>query len=108
MVTSTCSPDTGFDALICNLKSREILAARHVSFSEIPVLMNAAERVKFLTQFLTANAANRPKKRCALESQVQALFGKALSSEDVQETTQKLIHGSILTLSDNGAVSYAA
>ena len=102
------SRDTGFDALICHLKSREIRAARHVSFSEIPVLMNAAERVKLLTQFFTANAASRPKKRQALESQVQALFGRTLSSEDVQETIQKLIHGNILTLADNGAVSYAA
>jgi hypothetical protein len=102
------SRDTGFDALIHHLKSREIRAARHVSFNEIPVLMNASERVKFLTQFLATNAANRPKKRPALESQMQALFGKTLSSEDVQETIQKLIQGNILTLSDNGTVRYAA
>jgi hypothetical protein len=102
------SRDTGFDALICHLKSRGIRAARHVTFSQIPVLMNAAERVKLLTQFFTANAANRPKKRPALDSEVQALFGKTLSSADIQETIQKLIHGKILTPSDNGAVSYAA
>jgi hypothetical protein len=102
------SRDTGFDALICHLKSREILAARHVSFSEIPILMNAAERSKLFAQFLKDNSTNRPKKRSALESQVQALFGKTLSSVDVQETIQKLIHCNILALSDNGAVSYAA
>lgn len=50
----------------------------------------------------------RPKKRPALESQVQALFGKTLSSEDVQETIQKLVQGKILTFSNNGAVNYAA
>lgn len=100
------SRDTGFDALICHLKSQEILAARHASFSEIPVLMNAAERAQLLTHSLAAHAVNRPKKRQTLESQIQARFGKALSAAEVEETVQKLVQASMLTVSDKGVVSY--
>ena len=57
------SRDKGFDALIRHLKLKEILAARHTAFSEIPVLMNADERVKMLTSHFKANQSSRPKKQ---------------------------------------------
>src|SRR6266550_350377 len=60
------SKDKGFDALIRHLKNKSILAARHASFSEIPVLMNLAERVNLLTSHFKKNPANRPKQRKTL------------------------------------------
>jgi hypothetical protein len=102
------SRDTGFDALICHLKGQGMLAARHQAFREIPVLMNAEERALSLAESFTANSSARPKRRVALESQIQAIFGKALSAEEVQATVQKLVQSKILTISDKGAVSYAA
>ena len=63
------SRDKGFDALIKHVKGKEIRAARHTGISEILVLMNAAERIKFLESFFTTTK-NRPKKRKTLESQI--------------------------------------
>ena len=100
------SRDKGFDALIRHLKAKEILAARHTAFSEIPVLMNLSERVKLLTAHFKANQASRPKKRKTLESQMQAVFGKALSLGEVEDTIQGLVTEKIITLSEKGEVVY--
>lgn len=100
------SGDTGFDALIAHLKGQGMLAARHKAFREIPVLMNADERARLLANFFKTNSSPRPKRRVALEAQIQGIFGKALSAEDVAATVQKLVQLSILIISDKGAVSY--
>jgi hypothetical protein len=100
------SKDKGFDALIKHLKAKEVRAARHTAVSEISVLMNAAERVKYLGFFLTTNSANRPKKRKTLESQIHAMFGKTLLPEEVEQAIQGLIAGKIITLTDKDQVSY--
>src|SRR6266516_2664312 len=63
------SRDKGFDALIRHLKNKDVLAARHAAFSEIPVLMNLAGRVRLLAAYFKANQASRPKRRKTLESQ---------------------------------------
>lgn len=99
------SRDKGFDALVKHLKKKEIRVARHESFSEILVLMNAAEREKFLASFF-ATAKNRPKKRKTLESQIHAMFGKTLSPEEVEETIQGLIAAKTIALTDKGDVTY--
>jgi hypothetical protein len=100
------SKDKDFDALIGHLKDQNTLAARHVAFSEIPVLMNQTERQKLLANYFMTNPIGRPKKRKTLESQIRALFGKALSTEDVEATVQELIRQRIITLSDKGEVGY--
>ena len=100
------SRDKGFDALIRHLKAREVLAARHTAFSEIPVLMNLAERVKLLASHFKANQASRPKKRTTLESQIQAVFGKALSQAEVEDTVRALVTEKIIGLSEIGVVAY--
>jgi len=100
------SRDKGFDALISHLKSHGILAARRASFSDIPVLMNTAERVQLVAAFFEKNPLNRPKKRQSLESQIQAVFGKALSPEDLAATVEGLVAAKVITLSAEGAVAY--
>ena len=69
------SRDKGFDALIKHLKSKEIFAARHTAFSEIPVLMNANERVKMLTSHFKVNQSSHPerKKRLGESQGIQAV-----------------------------------
>jgi PIN domain len=100
------SRDKGFDALITHLKGHGILAARRASFSDIPVLMNTAERVQLLTAFFKDNPLNHPKTRQSLESQIQALLGKALSPQDLAATVEGLIAAKVITLSAEGAVAY--
>lgn len=100
------SRDKGFDALIKHLKAKEIRAARHTGFNEIPVLMNCIERVNFLASLFKTNSTNRPKKRKTLESQIQVMFGKTLLPEEVEQTIQGLIAAKIITLTDKGDVTY--
>ena len=100
------SKDKDFDALIGHLKDQDTLAARHAAFSEIPVLMNHAERVKFLTTRFKSKTFSRASRRKTLESQIQALFGKALSSIELDETVGGLVAEKIITLSEKGEVAY--
>jgi hypothetical protein len=100
------SRDKDFDALIGHLRDNDILAARHASFSEIPILMNLAERVKLLAGHFRANQATRPKKRTTVASQIQAIFGRAQSTADIEDTIQALVKVQIIALLDNGEVAY--
>jgi hypothetical protein len=68
--------------------------------------MNAAERVSRLAKQFNANLNNRPKKRDTLESQIQAVFGKVLSPEEMQATVNELMRQKIITLSAKGEVAY--
>jgi len=100
------SRDKGFDALIKHLKSGGTFAARHESFSEIPLLMNATERVKRMADHFKAIPDARPKKKAKLESQIQSVFGKTLTSEEVEDTVKKLVCGKVLSISAKGEVAY--
>jgi PIN domain len=100
------SEDKDFDALIGHLKDQGALAARHVTFSEIPVLMNPTERLKLLANHFKVNRTGRPKKRKTLGSQIQAIFGNTLSPEEVEETIHGLVTEKIITFSGTGDVTY--
>jgi hypothetical protein len=99
------SRDKGFDALIKHLKNKDIRAARHTGISEILVLMNAAERIKFLESFYRTTR-NRPKKRKTLESQIYAMFGKTLSLEEVAQSIEGLVAEKLSALTDKDQVTY--
>jgi hypothetical protein len=101
------SKDKGFDALIGHLKDNGTLARRHASFSEIPVLMNTAERVRLMTRQLKLNPVNRPRKRKTLTSQIQVVFGRSLSEAEAEDTVQGLVREKTVTLSSEGDVTYA-
>ena len=64
------SKDKGFDSLVGHLQDEGAFARRHSSFSEIPILMNAEERMNVVSKDLKENTAARPKKRPALESKI--------------------------------------
>jgi hypothetical protein len=100
------SKDKDFDALIGHYKLNGSLAARHASFSEIPVLMNVDERAQLLASYFTAEHVSRPSKRKTLESHMQAVFGKTLSPADVEATINRLVANQVITLSDKGEVAY--
>lgn len=100
------SKDKDFDALIGHLRVQGALAARHAAFGEIPVLMNLAERLKFLANYFKANHNSRPRKQKKLESQIQAMFGKALLPNEVEETIRGLIVEKTIALSEKGDVAY--
>jgi hypothetical protein len=98
--------DRGFDATIEHLRENKVLAARRASFSEIPVLMTTAERIKSLITYFKDNPDNRPGRRKTLEAQIQAIFGKALTLEDVAATIDGLIASKTIKVSEKGIVEY--
>lgn len=100
------SRDKGFDALIKHLKCKDVHAARHAAFNEIPILMNLEERVKSLIERWKSKKTSQPKKRAALESEIQAFSGKILSPDEVAETIQKLVAEKIITISETGGILY--
>jgi hypothetical protein len=100
------SKDKDFDALIGHYKANGILAARHQSFSEIPVLMNQDERVKFIIARFQTKQVTRAKKRATLESQIQALFGKALSAAELKDTVNGLIAEKVIEIAATGEAIY--
>ena len=100
------SRDKGFDALIDHLRGKDILAARHIAFSEIPVLMNVVERVRLLMSHYQMSQTNRPKKQKKLESQIHAFFGKILSPKEIEETIRGLVVGKAMTITEKGEIAY--
>jgi len=100
------SKDKDFDALIGHYKMNGTLAARRSSFSEIPVLMNVDERATLMALNFKSGNASRPKSRKTLAAQIQALFGKALSLEEVEATIHQLIAYKIIKVSDKDEISY--
>ena len=101
------SKDKGFDALIGHLNDNGALARRHASFSELRVLMNSEERVSLVSRQLKENTSGRPKRRKALESRIEAVFGRVLSPAEVQDTVQGLVREKTVLLSDTDEVIYA-
>ena len=101
------SRDKGFDALIKHLKAKGIHAARHMAFSEITVLMNFEERVNFLKKRFKTKRSGLPKKQKNLEADIQSLFAKMLSSEEVSEMVNKLIADRVILISETGNVTYS-
>ena len=101
------SKDKGFDALIGHLKDNGTLARRHASFSEIPLLMNTAERVDLMSRQLKENPDNRPGKTKTLKSQIQSMFGRSLSEAEAEDTLQGLVRKKTIVLSSEGKVTYA-
>jgi len=102
------SKDTDFDALIGHHRENGTLAARHTSFSEIPVLMNVAERVQLLTARFQNGATSQPRLRKTLESQIGAFFARSLSADELEATIQGLIATKVINISTTGAVGYGA
>jgi hypothetical protein len=100
------SKDKDFDALITHLKTNRTLAARHQSFGEIPVLMNKTERIKYIVANFKSKPGTRAKKRTTLASQIQAMFGKALSEAELNETINGLIAQKAVTIGAAGEVEY--
>ena len=100
------SKDKDFDALIGHLNDNDTLAARRAAFSEIPVLMNNAERVEFLLARFKQKQFARAGTRKKLESQIQALLGKALSPEELEETLKGLVATKAIEITNEGGVSY--
>ena len=100
------SKDKDFDALIGHLNDNDTLAARRAAFSEIPVLMNNAERVEFIIARFKPKQFTRASKRKTLESQIQALFGKALSPSELNDTIRGLVAAKALEITSEGAVAY--
>ena len=100
------SKDKDFDALIGHLNDNDTLAARRAAFSEIPVLMNNAERVDFLIARFKLPHFTRAGSRKTLESQSQALFGKALSPSELDATIKGLVTAKAIEITNEGAVAY--
>ena len=100
------SRDKGFDAVISYLKGMRVLAARRESFAEVPVLMNCRERVEILASRYRDKTISLPKKRKSLESSIQAVFGKSLSAQELNETIQGLVNQEVIEFGEADGVRY--
>lgn len=100
------SKDKGFDALVGHHKANGVLAARHESFAEIPVPMNLTERANFLIARFQSKQISRAKKRATLESQIQAVFAKALSPDDLKQTIEVLMARKVIEINAANEVAY--
>jgi len=100
------SKDKDFDALVGHYKMNGTFAARHTSFSEVPVLMNVHERATLIASNFEPDSSSRPKSRKTLAAHIQALFGKALSQEEVEATIKRLIADEVIEVSDKDEIGY--
>ena len=105
------SRDTGFDALIGHLKKHNVLARRDESFAkafEIPELPAIApeDQVKFVTDKLTKNKSNRPKRKKTLLSQINSYFQKRLTDVALEEIVQTFIANKLIEIGSKGDVVY--
>ncbi len=100
------SRDKGFDAVISYLKGSKILAARRESFAEVPALMNCQERVDILAGRYRKKVVTLPGKRKSLESSIQAIFGKALSAEELKDTIEGLVKKEVIEFAQDDSVNF--
>lgn len=105
------SRDTGFDALIQHMKNNHLMAERHESFAKAlglsgGVLQPFQQRLKTVTERLTKNKKNRPKRKKTLRSQINAYFSKQLSEPELDEMLKALVDGKVLEINPRGAVAY--
>jgi hypothetical protein len=105
------SKDTGFDALILHLRKHHILACRDDSFAKAFAAGEAlpianADRLKAVTERLTKNKTNRPKRKKTLLSQINSYFGKKLTDTELEEIVQTLIASQIIEIGPKGEVVY--
>jgi hypothetical protein len=70
--------------------------------------MNAEERTKELKATFARPEVGRAKTKKTLEAQIQAIFGRVLSAEEVEATVRALIAEKILSVTEKGAVTYPA
>jgi hypothetical protein len=106
------SRDTGFDALILHLKKQKpsIFARRDESFAkafdaEAPTVP-AADRVKLVTERLTKNKTNRPKRKKTLLSQINSYFQKKLTEAELEKIVQTLKTNEVIDIGPKGEVVY--
>lgn len=101
------SHDKDFDALVGHLKDNGTFAARRAAFAEIPVLMDNDERAEFLARHFSSEKTSRAGKRKTLESQIQALFGRALAPTELTDTINALVARKTLQITPEDEVVYS-
>ncbi len=100
------SKDKDFDALIGHFQANGTLAARRAAFCEVPVLMKNAERVNHIIAYFKSKQVTLAKKRTTLESQIHALFGRALTPAELHSTIQGLVAKKVIEIGADGEVFY--
>lgn len=103
------SKDTGFDPLIEHLKSKQVLAGRSKSVSDLPLVK--AESSKSMAEKAVAVAAHleripKPRTVKTLGSTIDSLFQKTLSEEDIQRVISELARKGVITVNES-KVSYS-
>jgi hypothetical protein len=109
------SKDKGFGVLVKHMKDRNLFAEQVGALSEIKFLppkadsksIPAAERTPYAAERIRRQTpASRPRKRRTLASSVAAMFGKRLSTPEVDAVVEQLISSGIVSIAPNDAVTY--
>lgn len=104
------SKDTGFDPLMCHLKSKGISCRRLASIGDIPGLKEAAIKPtsdpvqRVLANFAKRGAA-RPRTIKTLRSSIKHLLGANATDEEVEKTLGELERLNAIRVAD-GKVTY--
>ncbi len=98
--------DKGYDAVVRRMRKLGVLSARHDSLDEVPAMMTTAERLNRLERDLAVSTRKRPATKNALESWIQQIFNKSLTSKVVAKTIQYLVNRNLLNIGSSGEVSY--
>ncbi len=114
------SKDTGFDPLVEHLRSRHIHARRHDSFATLtfsgpskvatgvakPGPAKQEDPMKRVLDHLKKNAANRPKNKKRLLSNLKSTLGKEATESQALAMLEKLQKGGHLSIGEKDAVDY--
>ena len=104
------SKDTGFDLLIEHLKAQGISCQRSMSLADVcsgkaPTTERNPERVDVVLENLAKRKTAKPGTLKALKSTINALFGKKLSTKEVDWLVDELTERKAITVSE-GKVHY--
>ncbi len=115
------SKDTGFDALVDLLKSKQVKVKRHADWSSLN--FNGLPKAEVETKILVAKAlsadaeklladlkktvSTRPKRRKGLLGRASTVLGKGSSESKCEALVEELTKGGKLAVDEKGSVSYS-
>lgn len=99
------SKDSGFDTLIKHLRNQKVLIQRHAQISDIPLLKisnskSLGEQTEAIVGYLVSRGNAKPRKVTTLSNTINALFMKALGSEEIDKLINELVRRKLVTIED--------
>lgn len=106
------SKDKGYNASVDHFRDQGFHVARHDSLAGIPIFRSKVyatpeARANTYREHLAPEVAKRPQRLKALQSSIDAYFGKQLTSEELEAVVTHLRKAGAFTISETNKVTYA-